>query len=123
MCHITGIGIPSSIWNIGLSTVIYGLLLRAHLPPEEQHNPDQERATHDQWRSQRGQIREHAGLQRCSGPCRCLLLWALGRRALRGRASPPAAARAGRDGRADPGRAGYLHLAALLRRGARRGRI
>ena len=68
MCCITGIGIPSSVWNISLSTVIYRLPVWAHLPPEEQHNPDQERATHYQWRSQRGQIREHAGLQMCPDP-------------------------------------------------------
>ena len=61
MGGITGIGIPAIGFNIGLITVIFGLLPRTHLPAKEHRNSDQERDSDDQRWRQRRQIREHAG--------------------------------------------------------------
>ena len=57
---IAGIGIPAIVLNIGLITVFYGPVPRAHLPAQEHGNADQERAAHDQRRCERRQIGEHA---------------------------------------------------------------
>jgi hypothetical protein len=61
MAGITGIGIPAVGSDIGLITVIFGLLRRTHLSPKEHRNSDQERSSNDQWWRQCRQIREHAG--------------------------------------------------------------
>jgi hypothetical protein len=61
MSGITRIGIPAVGSNIGLITVIFGLLRRTHLSAKEHRNPDQERTADDQRWRQRRQIREHDG--------------------------------------------------------------
>jgi hypothetical protein len=61
MGRITGIGIPAAGSNIGLITVVFRLVRRAHLSPKEHRNSDQERTADDQRWRQRRQIREHGG--------------------------------------------------------------
>jgi hypothetical protein len=58
---IAWFGIPAVCFDIGLITVIFGLLRWAHLSPQEHRNSDQERSSNDQWWRQCRQIREHAG--------------------------------------------------------------
>ena len=62
MSGICRIGIPAVGSNIGLITVIFGLLRRTHLSAKEHRNPDQERTADDQRWCQRRQIREHGNL-------------------------------------------------------------
>src|SRR5215471_21069788 len=60
-CDIAGIGIRSTVSNIGLFAVFCLPVPGAQLPAQEQDKPEQERCRYDQRRCQRLQISDHAG--------------------------------------------------------------
>src|SRR5215471_13295439 len=73
-CDIAGIGIRSTVSNIGLFAVFCLPVPGAQLPAQEQDKPEQERCRHDQRRCQRLEISDHAGASCFAAPMPLLAL-------------------------------------------------